>query len=347
LQDIAQALDVEPSVLTDGAEAGLIDALQRASARLGGAGEAGRADEFAGRFPGWAALVSEQDRRIGQLEGQLDVLADRLAHDPQLATALHEVISAVTSIRSTASILAGDEALDQDWQRRFHGNLHDDSQRLAESSQALVAYLDSAENETGTALLPQEEVEAFFARRGYWFADLDEAAQEGAAKKVIRGILQADDAPEGAIARKILRAHLRQYVRDAKALPFQPFLRAVETQGVDPDLLAREFDADLDCVLRRLAHLPDDPGRSQRGLAICDMSGALIYMTPVGGFICRVPPGLVRAGRSIRPWRGPVIRCAPMWRCRAIRRNGFWPMPWPGPRSKVGLIMHLFMRRPC
>ncbi|WP_368184235.1 short-chain fatty acyl-CoA regulator family protein [Aestuariibius sp. HNIBRBA575] len=285
LQDIAQALGVERTTLTDGAEAGVLEALGQAAARVSDRGvELTRSEEFAGRFPGWAGLIAAQNRRIGQLEEQIKVLADRLAHDPQLAEALHEVISAVTSIRSTASILVEDDTLDQDWLNRFHGNIHKDSQRLAESSQSLVAYLDTAEDEGGTALLPQEEVESFLARRGYWLPDLDQAALAGDSTAVISDVLGAADTPPSRVSQRILRAHLREYSADARALPFEPFFQAVNDVGPNPDTLADMFDVPMDQILRRLAHLPDQPGKPQRGLAICDMSGALIYQKPLGGF---------------------------------------------------------------
>lgn len=285
LQDIAQVLQVDTSILTEGAETGVIDALQRASARSPQVPvELNRIEEFASRFPGWSSLVGQQDRQIGQLETQIKVLADRLAHDPQLAASLHEVISAATSIRSAASILVGDDVLDLDWQQRFHTNIHNDSQRLADSSQALVTYLDTAEDEGGSALLPQEEVEAFLDRRGHWLPDLDQAAAAGQGADLINDVMLAPDAPASVAAQKILRAHLRQYVIDAQILPFEPFLQAVQTHGVDPDYLAHAFQAPLEIVLRRLAHLPDSPGRVQRGLAICDGSGGLIYQKTLGGF---------------------------------------------------------------
>ena len=43
-------------------------------------------------------------------------LSDRMTHDPYLADALHEIISAVTSVQSTAAILNDDEALAPEWQ---------------------------------------------------------------------------------------------------------------------------------------------------------------------------------------------------------------------------------------
>ncbi len=91
LLNIAAALGVEPTALTEGAEAALIATLREAAddARLSGP-EATRADEFAGRFPGWADVLATAQRRIATLERTVETLTDRLAHDPHLAAPLPE-----------------------------------------------------------------------------------------------------------------------------------------------------------------------------------------------------------------------------------------------------------------
>src|SRR6056297_1522948 len=61
---IARALDVEPVALSEGADASLYDDLQSAAQgatpSVAAQIETDRIDEFAARFPGWAALVSLQ-----------------------------------------------------------------------------------------------------------------------------------------------------------------------------------------------------------------------------------------------------------------------------------------------
>ncbi len=143
LVDIAQVLNVEASLLSEGAEAALISALREAVADAGATlPEGEKAEEFAGRFPGWAALIADQYRRLSNLERTAATLTDRLTHDPHLATSMHEMLSMVTAIRSTAGILADTKEIEPEWRNRFHRNLNEDSQRLAESSQQLVSYLD-------------------------------------------------------------------------------------------------------------------------------------------------------------------------------------------------------------
>ena len=63
LSVLARALGVEETALAEGAESALFEGLREAAAAVtieDGAAEIGRIEEFVGRFPGWAALVSAQ-----------------------------------------------------------------------------------------------------------------------------------------------------------------------------------------------------------------------------------------------------------------------------------------------
>ena len=190
LSALAAGLGVEEAALAEGAESALFEGLREAAAGApdagAGAPETGRVEEFVSRFPGWAGLLAARQARIGALERTVEALSERMAHDPFLSASLHEVVSAVTSVRSTAAILAETEEIDPEWRARFHHNIHEDSLRLSEAAAALVAYLDtSQESETGLSS-PQEEVEAWLARAGWHLAAL-ERAQMPAAESLIVG----------------------------------------------------------------------------------------------------------------------------------------------------------------
>ena len=147
LLDIAEVLQVEPSLLSEGAEAALLSALQKASADQPDIDvEDDRLEEFAGRFPGWAQLMTRQSGEIENLKNAVEILNDRLSHDPFLAAALHEVISTVSSIQSSASILVESDDIEKEWRDRFHRNIFEDSGRLADTSESLVGYLDPAQD---------------------------------------------------------------------------------------------------------------------------------------------------------------------------------------------------------
>ncbi|PTE19988.1 XRE family transcriptional regulator [Cereibacter changlensis JA139] len=270
---LARALGVEAQLLEAGDEGVLIEDLRGAVAETGGAGaaELDRVEDFVGRFPGWAGLLASQHRRVTQLERSVNALNDRLTHDSYLSQALHEVLSAVSSVRSTAAILAETEDIDPVWRARFHGNLHVDSERLAVGAEALVAYLDGSETaeEQGVAA-PQEEVEAWLAARGWHLPEL-ESGDPAALEPEIVGLASA-------AARAMARVWAARLAADAAALPLERFRAAMA--GGDPGQVAQAFGASIPAVLRRAALLPG----SLAGLVICDGSGTLVFRKPPDGF---------------------------------------------------------------
>ncbi len=313
LLNIAHALGVEPQALTEGAEAALIAALREAAEDAGLAGPEGdRADEFAGRFPGWAKVLATSQRRIDALEQTVEALSDRLAHDPQLATSMHELLSTAAAIRSTASILAETDSLQPEWRDRFHANIHEDSRRLSDSAQALVTYFDNAAETREVAHSPQAEVEAFLAAHDYRFDALEQA---GTPQDAIAALVGEAEALKTKAARHIATGVLQQIARDAAALPLNRLEGAVAERGHDPARLAQALEQPMGRVLRRLASLPD----LGAGLVVCDRAGSVTFAKSVEGFT--VPrfgaccplwplfavqgqPGLVMKSRVMQMGRG-------------------------------------------
>ncbi len=281
LTALAGVLGVDETALAEGAESALFEGLREAAAGADGAEmppEIARIEEFIGRFPGWAALVAERQARVGALERAVEALSDRMAHDPFLSASLHEVLSAATSVRSTAAILAETEAIDPDWRARFHGNIHEDSIRLSDAAQALVAYMDaSQESETGLSS-PQEEVEAWLSRTEYHLAPL-ERTNPPPPESLIAGV---PDLATGA-ARKLALRYIERYRADALKLPLEALAMAVAEFGADPAALAARFGVTPAPIFRRLATLPKGRG-PEVGLVICDASGALTFRRALSGF---------------------------------------------------------------
>ncbi|MGR3620092.1 MAG: helix-turn-helix domain-containing protein [Roseovarius sp.] len=279
---LADALDVEPSLLSEGAAATLVAGLREAAGVADDAGpERDRAEEFAERFPGWAGLVTELYRRNQEMERTIETLTDRLAHDPFLAASLHEVISAVTAIRSTSSILVETEELEPEWTARFHRNINEDSARLTEGAQALVKYLEGAPNRDAEVQSPQDEMHAVLAARGFHFAELErEVAGPRAVARLVRA--EAERGLSGP-AQNLLGAVLGRYLEDARALPMATFLARVRALGPNPARLAEATGAGLARVFRRMAAMPEAEV-GPVGLVICDASGTLTFRKPIEGF---------------------------------------------------------------
>lgn len=309
LVDLARELKVDVAALTEGAQAPLIDGLQDAAAESGAVQtsiETDRIEEFAGRFPGWAGLVVQQREQITALERRVEALSDRLAHDPFLSDALHEVISTVTAIRSTAGILNDGADIDPEWQVRFHRNMYEDSQRLATGSQALVSYLDTVGKADEAPNAPLDEVESWLASRAYALPDvvLDEGphdpdtelsdAQGGSDMGPhigVKNALLTSSAARSLAARWLIRARA-----DAEAMPIEDVEEVLAAYGPDPAALAQKTGADLAAAMRRLATLPPAEGRADLGLVTCDGSGTLTFRKPLDGF---APP---RFGAACPLW---------------------------------------------
>jgi len=281
LLNISQALGVEPQALTEGAEATLIAALRGAAQEAGLAGEeAARADEFAGRFPGWADVLAATRARVASLEHTVEALSDRLAHDPHLASSMHELLTTAAAVRSTASILAQNATLEPEWRNRFHANINEDSRRLADSAQALVAYLDVSDAAPDSGASPQEEVEAFVTAHGFFFPQI-EAGDKATGGDTIDALIAQAPQLKTASARHIARGTLSQIATDAAALPLDVVRKAGQAQGMDPARIAQVLSQPMPRVLRRMASLAE----LGAGLVVCDRSGTVIFRKSVEGFI--------------------------------------------------------------
>jgi len=309
LMDIARKLDVEPSALTQGAEAALLEALRDAAVgHEAAAHELPRIEELVGRFPGWAQLLADSHRRVAELERTVEMLTDRMTHDPFLSASLHEVLSTVTAIRSTASILVETEDIDRDWQDRFHRNLYDESQRLAEGAQALVAYLDEdSAGEERVRSSPQEEVEAYLKAQDYHVAALERNLPPR-----IDNLIGAAPELSSSPARDLARHYLERYSQDAAHMPLGDFAKAAVELELDPARLAQRFGVDLGAVFRRLAAMPGDRIEAEVGLVMCDGSGTLTFRKPVQGFS---PP---RFGAACPLWPLYQALSRPMAPVRAV-----------------------------
>jgi hypothetical protein len=292
LNAIARELQVDPAVLEEGAESALLEALREAAdGQQQGGAELDRLDEFVGRFPGWAELTADLWRRTRALERTVEALSDRLTHDPFLSTSLHEVLSTVTAIRSTATILAETPDIDPEWRGRFHRNMADESERLAESAGALVRYLDEDAGAEVNASTPQEEMDAWLSAQGFHIADMERALAPSP-----ETVVAAAPQLKSAAARSLATGWLLRYRKDVEHMPLGPFREAARATGFDPSALAMRFGVDLGAVFRRMAALPADGPAEAIGLVACDGSGTLTFRKPLDGF------GLPRFGAACPLW---------------------------------------------
>ena len=277
---LAERLQVEPALLSEGAEAALLDGLRvAAQSQDSHTAELDRVEEFAGRFPGWAEVLKALHHKSEMLEQSVKTLTDRLSNDPQLAASLHDVISTVTAIRSTSSILVETKELEPEWRARFHRNINEDSRRLAEGAEALVRYLEGAPDTDEEIRSPLDEMHAFLTQHDYALPLLEKPEGDAA---IVHLVAQAPFLTTDG-ARGLAESFLRQAHQDAQTLPMRDLRQAVDIIGLEPEGLAAQLNVPLPLLFRRMASLPTDV-YGPVGLVSCDASGAILFRKPVPGF---------------------------------------------------------------
>jgi len=253
---------------------------------------------------------------------QVDSLGEELRNREVLAAVSYEFRGIVAAIRSVAEILQDNPDLESDQRRRFIGIIVQDSQRLV----PLFGGLLEAEGglaANGDHRLPNEDVADFLLANAGYFAELEQAADEG------RGGLGSDEAasPDLQIremlsleARKLAAAKalamarsreviercvdvarwaapearagavsaLADYVAAAILMPYDAFLGAARDMRYDIERLQRRFGVGFEQVCRRLTTL-QRPGA--RGVPFhmvkVDMAGNVTWRLGSAGV--RVP----------------------------------------------------------
>lgn len=298
---LADVLQIDPGTLREGAHRSLIAALQQVAqldeadaairSRSDPNPELERLDEFAGRFPGWARLLASTEAKRVDLERKVSLLTERLANDPQLSEALHEVISTITSIRSAASILAETTDLEPAWQMRFHRNLNEDSARLSMGAQTLVRYLEAPPESAAGILSPEDEIDAFFKAQDYHLPALEGGADAAQIDRLTgaSAVLVSDE------ARALAREFLTICAEDAQAVPPASLGPGPPLAVLEPEKLSQALKQPLSRILRRLAFLPEER-MGPTGFVMMDTTGAILLRKPIAGFL---PP---RSGVGCALW---------------------------------------------
>lgn len=280
LLKLAAALEVEPRVLSGTVDRDITAAMQdaaRAFPETNAATE--EASLIVSRHPGWARLLVEQHRQIGQLNDVIDSLGDRMAHDPYLSASMHNVLTSVTAIRSTSAILAQSDDLEPEWQARFHRNVYEDSQRLAAATETLVTYLEDEEGALTADRLPQDALDSWLDRNEWHFPGLE--TDEETAENVV-----ARDSWKSLTARTMALAFLDRYRTDAASLSYSVLKKAL-AQGASPYEISQEYGLSLPLVFRRLASILPTDSKSNAGFGLvgCDAAGALTFRKTIPGWV--------------------------------------------------------------
>ncbi len=280
LIQIARALDVEVSLLTEGAEEALLEALREAAAvSRRGTAEVDRIEEFVSRFPGWARLIAAQRRRMLTQDRTIEALNDRLTHDPFLADAMHDLLSTVTAIQSTANILMETPEIEDQWRDRFTRNIQEESTRLTAGSQTLVRYFEDQVQAETPFTTPLEALDSYLAKRDYHLPELEGADAFDRIDTLLEEAVEFNT-PQ---VKLLARSYFQIYARLSAKIPASE-AAAIWADTPDPAALAARFDVRLSDAMHRLAILPAEALGQNLGLIVCDAAGALMFRKALDGF---------------------------------------------------------------
>ncbi|MCC6196824.1 MAG: DUF2083 domain-containing protein [Burkholderiales bacterium] len=224
------------------------------------------APDLAGRYPGWARALIVLHHAWLDRGRTVNALSDRLRHDPFLADAVHDLLTRVAAIKSSAEIVETGEGLAPAQLRRFAAIVGSESRRLADLAQALAAYFDRAHT-SERSVTPVGEVDDYLAEHRHHFPALEDAAD---ALRAAAGIAGAGTEP--LLASYLERAHAA--AAPPGATRFEMALRAAELAC--GQALALEID--------RAPRLTSDAARRRARRALAAYVAAAVTM-PYDAFL--------------------------------------------------------------
>ncbi len=177
LKRAAEALDLDLDHLSGTRDARLADQLGEVTRDLGLEKLIGTpAVDLASRRPDWARAFIDLHRALQEATDTAMTLADRMNRDPALMSISHQTLTDITSIRSSAEILAQYPTLDPDDQKRFVDIIVAASDGLSASARAMIDML-ARSDDTLTSASPIREVEDFIIDHGNFFAGIEDEAE--------------------------------------------------------------------------------------------------------------------------------------------------------------------------
>lgn len=307
LRKIAESLDLELSELQGAAESRLFDALNEIAHLPSLATldiEENQTGELIGRFPGWSRGLAALARSEQDALARVQTLSDRLSNDPFLGETVHRMLTRISAIRSAAEILTEYQDTTAEERARFYGIINEESRALSDVGGALAAYLDKADEPSGT-LTPVDEVDTLFDANANHFAEI-EAAAGGLSghltdphpvsrrvraenlvadelKPVIAAVIGHHTLIETASARARAGRALADYAVGAVLMPMADLQRQAGIVRYDIEALADSFSVDIETVCQRLTALPRANDVPRFGYYRANAAGSLIKQVGLDG----------------------------------------------------------------
>ncbi|SEQ60695.1 hypothetical protein SAMN05428969_3678 [Devosia sp. YR412] len=131
--------------------------------------------ELVAQYPASAGALSRLHRAYGAAVTSADAYADRLRSDPLLSQLLHQILSGITAIRSSAEILEDVADLDEAERRQFLAAIGRDSRTLSEVARNLIGQFDTS-SQIRRSVSPAREIDDLLIERENHFPLLEDVA---------------------------------------------------------------------------------------------------------------------------------------------------------------------------
>src|SRR5690606_26846520 len=179
LQRVALHLSIDIDDLTGQAEQKLLQDLEEAYADPMVESLPFQTDErrqMVAQYPASAQAMARLHRAYTDAVASADAFADRLRSDPLLSQLLHQILSGVAAVRSSAEILEDVADLDEGEQQRFLAAIGRETRNLGAVARNLIGHFEnaSADRRSGSAV---RELDDLLIERTNYFPALEAAAE--------------------------------------------------------------------------------------------------------------------------------------------------------------------------
>lgn len=180
LANLARVLGIDLDTLTGAHEARLIQTLAELSADplLRDLDIPPRdSTDLVSRFPQWSRGILALYRALADANAQINDLAERLNQDSFMMDISHQILTHITSIRSSAEILRDFADLSDTQREQFLTVVSGESDRLAGAARSMFEFFRAA-NANASSATPTDEVDDFLIDNRNYFPTLERLADE-------------------------------------------------------------------------------------------------------------------------------------------------------------------------
>ena len=178
LHRIAGNLDIDIDDLTGQAEQKLLQDLEEAYADPMIESLPFRPDErreLVAQYPASAAALARMHKAYATAVSSADAYADRLRSDPLLSQLLHQILSGITAVRSSAEILEDVPDLDDAERARFVAAISRETRALTDVARNLIGQFDNA-SRNRRSVSPAREIDDLIIERDNYFPAIEDGA---------------------------------------------------------------------------------------------------------------------------------------------------------------------------